>query len=361
VAEGDVFDLFAPNYSRAGYGFAGWSFDANAQPGGTSRIYGPNEAITAPASSTPGETKTLYAVWVPAQTGVYMQTWNGCSSLTSGGVVALKDQRDNNVYTVGKLADGNCWMMENLRIDATATNGSTNLGLQQGYAGAFTGLADPETANFSNSTTANTYNNETKYSTTNITGSNQGFRFPRYNNSNTASRNADPSVTDNRSTATTAHATNLTSSTYSYGNYYTWAAAMANTNLYSSPTATIDGKTSETAGTSICPTGWQLPYGRSSDNGATSGGFYNLGTLLNATASSETSSRKWRAYPNNFILSGYYNNNSNGSNGSSGRYWTSTAQNTSYAFSMSLEYNSITSSSAIRAQGLSVRCVKINN
>ncbi|MBO7132285.1 InlB B-repeat-containing protein, partial [Candidatus Saccharibacteria bacterium] len=64
VVGGDVFDLFASNYSRAGYGFAGLSFDPNAQPGGASRIYGPNEAIEAPISSIPGEIKTLYAVWV---------------------------------------------------------------------------------------------------------------------------------------------------------------------------------------------------------------------------------------------------------------------------------------------------------
>ncbi|MBR3253163.1 InlB B-repeat-containing protein [Candidatus Saccharibacteria bacterium] len=363
VIEGDVFDLFASNYSKANYGFAGWSFDANAQPGGASRIYGPNEAITAPASSNPGETKTLYAVWVPAETGVYMQTWNGCGSLASGAVIALKDQRDNNVYTVGKLADGNCWMMENLRIDAAATNGSTNLGLQQGYAGAFTGLADSETANFSNSTTANTYNNETKYSTSNITDSNQGYRFPRYNNSNTASRNSSPSATDNRNTTNSTHNNSLGSAIYSYGNYYTWAAALANTNDYTGPTATVDGKTSETANTSICPSGWQLPYGRSTGNGATSGGFYNLGVALNAAASTEASSRIWRSYPNNYVYSGYYGSSSASSRGSTIYLWTSTAVDYTSAYYASLSYSSVSAGNSPlnKFRGGSVRCVKINN
>ena len=363
VFEGDVFDLYASNYSKANYGFAGWSFDANAQPGGASRIYGPNEAITAPASSNPGETKTLYAVWVPAETGVYMQTWNGCGSLASGAVIALKDQRDNNVYTVGKLADGNCWMMENLRIDAAATNGSTNLGLQQGYAGAFTGLADSETANFSNSTTANTYNNETKYSTSNITDSNQGYRFPRYNNSNTASRNSSPSATDNRNAATSAHNNSLNSAIYSYGNYYTWAAALANTNDYTGPTATVDGKTSETAETSICPSGWQLPYGRTTGNGATSGGLYNLGVALNAASSTEASSRIWRSYPNNYVYSGYYTNSSASNRGSAIRLWTSTAASNINVYYASLSYSSVSAGNSLvnKHSGYSVRCVKINN
>ena len=361
VFEGDVFDLFASNYSRANYGFAGWSFDQNAQPGGASKIYGPNEAITAPAPTNPGqaETKTLYAVWVPAQTGVYMQTWTGCSSLASNAVIALKDQRDSQTYTVGKLADGNCWMMENLRVDAAATNGSTNLALSQGHAGVFDGLADSESSNFSNTTTANTFNNVTKYSTSNITGSNQGLRFPRYNNSNTASRNSSPSATDNRNNATSAHGTELSSAIYSYGNYYTSAAALANTNDYTGPTATVDGKTSETAGTSICPSGWQLPYGRSTGNGATSGGLYNLGVALNAAASTEASSRIWRSYPNNYVYSGYYNSSSASSRGGAIRLWTSTTVNNVSVYNASLGYSSVSAGNASvnKFNGHSVRCV----
>ena len=42
----------------------------------------------------------------------------GCSNLASGETIVLKDIRDNNTYTVAKLADGNCWMTQNLRISA---------------------------------------------------------------------------------------------------------------------------------------------------------------------------------------------------------------------------------------------------
>ena len=348
VFEGDVFDLFASNYSRANYGFAGWSFDANAQPGGASRIYGPNETITAPAPTNPGqaEAKTLYAVWVPAETGVYMQTWNGCSSLSSGAVIALKDQRDNNVYTVGKLADGNCWMMENLRLDNSAT-GNTDGSLAQGYGTGFIGLADPETANFSNSTTANTL-----YSTTNITGSNQGYRFPRYNNVNTASRTTNPSRTDDRSTATSAHTYNLSSNIYSYGNYYTWAAA----------TADINNRSGVNVDTSICPTGWRLPYRDGTTSGAIFGGFYNLTVQLGGDASSRSTFKPLRDYPNNFVYSGT-RTSSYLLLGEEGSYWTSGASNNTSSGIMTINNSkaNLLTSNTYKYVGRSVRCVKLDD
>ena len=359
VKEGETLDLFASNYSKVGYGFAGWSFDPNAQPGGASRIYGPNEAITAPTSpsSTPGGVKTLYAVWV--QSAGNLQDWNGCSSMSIGDVTALKDTRDNQVYTVGKLADGNCWMMENLRLDTANSNDSTKA---QGFGGVFVGLADPESTNFSSSTTANTLNGNTLYSTTNITGgSYRGYRFPRYNNANTNSRATDPTATDNRNTATSTHITSLSTAIYSYGNYYTWAAALANTNDYTGPTATVDGKTSETASTSICPSGWQLPYGRGTNSGSNSGGFYYLGTQLGATTSNETSSQIWRSYPNNYIYSGYYDNYSTSDRGTASYYWTSTANNSTTVYALSSNSTTIdpgrTASGIYKYQGRTVRCV----
>ncbi len=340
VGEGDVFDLFASNYSKAGYGFAGWSFDPNAYPGGSSRIYGPNEAITAPAG-TSGETKTLYAVWV--QSAGNLQDWQGCSNMSIGDVTALKDTRDNQVYTVGKLADDNCWMMENLRLDTTNSSDSTKA---QGFGGVFTGLADPETSNFSNTTTANSI-----YSTTNIIGSYQSTRIPRHNNTNITSRSANPNVTDNRATAISTHESSLDVATYSYGNYYTWAAAKANTSVL------IDISTSEDANTSICPSGWKLPYG-TSGAGTINGGFYYLGVQLGATENNETSSRIWRTYPNNSIYSGYYSSSAS-NRGSSLYYWSANAatQVNTNAYYLNLSSTTVDRIAQRKYYGSSVRCV----
>lgn len=55
-----------------------------------------------------------------------MQNWSGCSSMSIGDITALKDTRDDDVYTVAKLGDGKCWMIENLRLDNVPELSSTN-------------------------------------------------------------------------------------------------------------------------------------------------------------------------------------------------------------------------------------------
>ena len=57
----------------------------------------------------------------------YMQDWAGCSVMNTGDVITLMDSRDNEEYLVGKLADGNCWMLENLRLDISDTTVQSNL------------------------------------------------------------------------------------------------------------------------------------------------------------------------------------------------------------------------------------------
>ena len=343
--ENDIFDLFASNYSRTNYGFAGWSFDPNARPGGTSKIYGPNEAITAPAG-TSGETKILYAVWV--QSAGDIQDWQGCSSMNIGDVTALKDTRDNNVYTVGKLADENCWMMENLRLSVLGSNDSSK---SQGFGGVFAGLAESETSFPSTATANSLYYSGTQSGTATIdigTNNTPGSRLPRHNNSNTSSRITNPSVTDNRFNVYTAHNTSFSGQVYSYGNYYSWAAAKASTE---------DPYTATSQPTSICPSGWKLPYGgTASSAGNTSGGFYYLGSKLGATASSEASSRIWRSYPNNYVYSGYhFGTLSNGYNS----YYYSTSISRPTPYMASVEDDSLSAGGILSAgtAARSVRCV----
>lgn len=304
VVEDDEVMLAASNYKRAGYGFAGWStvalnpdsasFQSDlATAKAAGKVFGPNETITADAALLAQATAennvqyvTMYAIWVKPAANATLQGWGGCSSLNNGDVIALTDTRDNQVYAVAKLADGECWMIENLRLD---TNNSTDATKAQGFGGAFSGLANSETANFSNSTTSNS-----KYSTSNITGSNQGYRFPRYNNSNTNS--------------TVSNMTVANANIYSYGNYYSWAATKANTGDLTT------ASDSETAKTSICPAGWRLPYGNDSGNGNAAGGFYYLNYKINndSNITDGTATARLRAFPNNYLYSGYLEGNSLG-------------------------------------------------
>ena len=313
--------LLASNYSRTGYGFAGW----NTAPDYSGTNYGPNEDVTMPADMSNG--LSLYAIWVKSA-GI-MQEWDGCVGLNKGDVTALTDARDNDTYAVAKLADGKCWMIENLRLDNTADHNSDG-SLSQGYNPSFIGLAKPDFVNFYDSTIANTlYTTDNNIEGKNtISGDNLGYRFPRYNNNNTSQR--------------AANTTNTNVNTYSYGNYYTWHAVIADTTHYTSGNHNT---------TSICPTGWHIP------TGDTSGEYYVLNTKANSGATN--TSTGLRAYPTNFLYSGNIFRTAASERGSYGYYWSSTAENAYNSYQLYLYSRNVgggTSSSA-KYLGRCARCV----
>ncbi|MBR3176173.1 hypothetical protein IKF26_02130 [Candidatus Saccharibacteria bacterium] len=400
VQEDDEIDLYASNYKRAGYGFAGWSttqIDPDASNAASlvsaaasnGEIYGPMATITADADflnhavvSNNKLIVTLYAVWIKPVNDATLQGWTGCGAMSQGEVIALKDQRDNDVYAVAKLADDNCWMIENLRLDYDAEHNADGL-LAQGYGtsatyGNFIGLAEPETNNFiatngaNDATTANSlYYAGTQSGTASVNISQTsyaGYRMPRYNNNNTnaTATTANPNTTTDNMTGTDQNI-------YSYGNYYTWAAAMANTSYYDATTVDANGYTpSEAAGTSICPKGWKLPYGRGTGKGATSGGFSYLDIQLgdtgieltpSTTPTDTEMSKAWRSFPNNFLYSGgtYYMQGTTlmHGRGSSGHYWSSTVFGRSSSYYLSLNSISVNSGSNgyDKYNGISVRCL----
>ena len=330
ATNGSTRTLYASNFSRAGYGFAGWSDAVN----GNGIKYGPNETITAPDDiSTNGY--SLYAIWVKSAGDI--QNWTGCSNLSQGEVTALKDARDNNVYAVAKLADGKCWMIENLRLENTGAH-NTDGTLSQGYNSSFIGLAAPETANFDYNGVANSLYSTDGTTTATISGGLESYRFPRYNNDNTNSRQSSSNYS-------------IDGNTFSYGNYYTWHAAIADTTLYSSGNHNT---------TSICPAGWHIPTGV-----ATTGEFALLDIALGGTGSSSNSSTdptgavmssRYRSYPNNFLYSGYFHGSSVYS--SSGDYWSSTARSSGGSYYLFLRNSDVSpgTSSDNKFYGHAIRC-----
>ncbi len=327
--------LFASNYKRQGYGFAGWSFtqinpdSANAATEiANATIYGPMETITLPSTIT--SDLTLYAVWIKSAGN--LQDWSGCSSLSQGSVTALKDTRDNQVYAVAKLADGNCWMIENLRLNST---NSTDNSKAQGFGGAFMGLPNSELASFMASTVANSlYTTDISSSSLNVIsgGDNLQYRIPRFND---ASSSAVASQTSNVQTI------------YSYGNYYNFAAAMANTGEIATAAS------SEWSGTSICPKGWRLPTGGASGAGKE---YEALNTAANS--GSTTSSTGIRSFPNNFIYSGYVWTGAVSGRGTYGQYTSGTSSSGSGFFEYQVSPTSVNvGRSVYRSIGDSVRCI----
>ena len=362
ATDGNDVDLYASNFSRSGYGFAGWSdaYDYATNP--NANFYGPNQTITVPTGTT-ANGLSLYAVWIKSAGSLQSDATTACNGLTEdpndgtadlSSVTALTDERDNNTYAIAKLADGKCWMIENLRLDNTASHNSDGT-LAQGYNSSFIGLADPESTNFDTDGTANSLYSTDGSTDATISGSNTGYRFPRYNNNNTSSRQSSSSYS-------------ISGNTYSYGNYYTWAAAIADTTYYDTNNQSITS-------TSLCPTGWRLPKGGNKSNEANNE-FWNLivtglnndvkpanydsSTYPYYTGTPEGSdvSNTLRSYPNNFLYSGFFDGSSAILRGNYGYYWSSTVRSLDHSYGLRLlsSYVYPGTYSLYKNNGIAIRC-----
>jgi len=296
------FTLFPPNYTRPGYGFAGWSTE---KQGDSTNTYGPNQTLVGSNStqaSTAGVTWTdamkaafssdkgliFYAQWVKAEENTDLQSWTGCSSMNNGDVTALNDSRDSNTYAVAKLADNKCWMIENFRYSGSGTQttsfSTTNPGSQQ-------------------------------YSLTNI------------------DRTKDPLAVSSQGSPYYQW--------YSYGGQYSWLSAI---NSSSNPS-------SGDVSTSICPTGWKLPTGGSS------GQFQALNNAISGDTTF-TGSNALRKYPNNFVFAGRWNGASAYYRGTYGYYWSSSVYTSNYAHGLGFySTNVYPADNYDKRRGYSVRCV----
>ena len=350
--------LLASNYSKDGYGFAGWSnkynYATNPNEEGI-KFYGPQEDITFEAGQYDGESGTtnglsLYAVWIKSQGD--LQDHNKVSELCGVGtnaltpatftkdendesiwsitadlssVSALTDTRDNQTYAVAKLTDGNCWMMENLRLDNTATltitntnnplNDGTNVTLKHNYA-------DTETYSTLSPSSNVAYDADTAPEGWCATDSEACLDQSRLRTNNTTNRATNPTTNDN--------------AMYGYGNYYNWYSATAGRGTYSVfGNMNVEGD--------LCPAGWHLPigtaYGEAGQLSNSLGGYKsNEGAArsMNSSTSPTASimNQRFRHFPNNFLLSGQSDPTGIFDRGGLGAIWLATALNNNYTYNL---------------------------
>ncbi len=360
--------LYASRFKKQGYGFAGWSDAYDYESNSNAVFYGPNETITAP-SDVQTNGLSLYAVWIKSAGNLQDSNTVAsiCNNLVQSGtnvtktidsVSALTDQRDGNTYAIAKLADGKCWMIDNLRLEGKASRGDTNKALSQGYAGStgygsFVGLADSESANFysyfNDMVTPNSvyYANGLQGDAYMDIGGSQypGYRMPRYNNSYSRT----------------------------YGNYYTWRAAVADTTPYYDDISITD--------TSICPAGWRLPRGGDKTT-ESSNDFWNLVVngindgvkpanyddrdtpYYDGESEVEPVIKKITSFPNNFLYSGDFFKSSTERTGTHGNYWSSTILSNGTGAKGLMFYSSRVipgTSGAVTYYGNTVRCLFSNS
>ena len=306
IANGDTFTLDSPDYSKAGYGFAGWNTAAD----GSGTFYGPNEQITISDSYPSG--LMLYAIWVASSGN--LQGWNGCANLNVGDTVALTDTRDNDTYAVRKLVDNNCWMIENLRTDPSTvsfTTANTNSPTSDFIAGA------PLSSSSNSLCTLNTSACDDKVAF--------------YNNNL------------NRSLTPLPNANNSGNSWHSYGMLYNWYTATAGNGTYSMTSGSVTGD--------ICPAGWRLPTA-----GTNSSDYYNLNLVANNGSTS--SGVKLLKYPNNFVLSGDHNGSADNGRGTYIRLWSATAMDAAKSYRMGINTTSVTpKNNWNKWDAFTVRCI----
>ncbi len=113
VTTSHTFTISSTKPTRTGYTFLGWG-NNSTDP---SASYQPSTTITVQKSAP---TKTLYAVWRQMFNGITtMQTMTSsiCANAKEGDEAILEDARDHKKYYVTRLANGSCWMTQNLAYD----------------------------------------------------------------------------------------------------------------------------------------------------------------------------------------------------------------------------------------------------
>ena len=228
-------------------------------------------------------------------------------SMTTGTQYQLKDSRDQKEYYISKLADGNVWMTQSLDHDIVTT------------ANFYTPSNTDISANWTASTA--TYATGTTTWATGTTG-------------NTTPQSYDPGdlcwngVLDYNWETTLSNGTVACGDDkhMSIGNYYNWTAAIAMNNSSSYTTQNTD------VNQSICPAGWRLPIGGTTNTGSKS--FRYLWNQYSSSFSGDTmmNSPLYLSYAGYWRGSSYYV-------GSYGNYYSSVAysSNNAYQFNFDIE------------------------
>lgn len=279
-----------------------------------------------------------------------------CASVTMdapGHTARLRDVRDNKQYWVAKLADGNCWMTQNLDLDLngrTLTPADSDVSTEWGFddeGGRWYNFVDQGSRDYSAIQGWNL--GDYVWKTPNRTG----YCNPDTDLSESScvsfwqSVSGMTAMTEPRTDGTTVEG-NTYDAHYLAGYYYSWPAATAGSGN--------DVSSSGDAADSICPANWRLPLsGGPNDE---TGSFYNLLNQYGLTSSTTSSNNNIAASPLYFVRSGYATAPGLLSAGDTGYYWSSRAYSSRDAYTLLFRSSSVyPSTDSYRYSGRSVRCV----
>ena len=279
-----------------------------------------------------------------------------CASWEEGYTTRMVDSRDGKYYWVAKLADGNCWMTQNLDLDLTAgveltpEDSDVSANWNPG-ATTFTSVSEGE-GNSSNQTLVESWSLGEWVKTdpdayNGNSSSSQGYAgFSQYFTDVSGMTPMTEAINEGK---TPAENISVQDGQYDahflVGNHYSFQAATAG----SAP----EGASGD-APDSICPAGWQLPRYTSSSNAD----YRNL--LVEYGLNSSNPDGALNTAPLYFVRSGYVgpSNHYLYNAGNYGYYWYGRAFNSSSGYNLDFDSTSVyPTSSSGRYYGASVRCI----
>ena len=248
----------------------------------------------------------------------YMQEVGSCpSTLTTGMVYQLTDNRDNQKYLVARLKDGNCWMLQNLKLGrstSTLTLTPTNSDVGSNYV-LNNKLPSPGKFHAYTIDGVQSQNNSTEYYCT-----------------------GNGTASDWESC------------------YYNWYTATAGTGT------TYIATQGQNVNNSICPAGWTLP---TSGSGGQFQQLYNQYPsaaqmeVANPTTTKENTPTVGQVTSTpGFLLSGGYGTGGAGVLGSVGYYWSRTAHSAQRGYGLYMNTTGVSPSyNDNKYLGFAVRCL----
>ena len=259
----------------------------------------------------------------------YLQNYTAAGCPTSATIAY--DIRDSTAYHIQKLADGKCWMLDNLAIDLSNSTVKNNLSASNTNATA-TSISYLKNGGASTSS---------KYATSGVV--------------NNSSQNSyySPIIYMNSKTAVPANYVSGSSGYNRYGGFYNYCAATAGSYCYS------ESSSSGNATEDICPAGWRLP------TGGTSGEFRALVKAVTGVNGDTTNS----TYVTNFrkalsvALAGHVSSATMYDQGARTLFWSSTRASNSNSYDMDVRVGGgygvgvYTSTNDNRYYLFNVRCI----
>ena len=243
---------------------------------------------------------------------------------------SVKDSRDDKYYLISKLADGNCWMSQNLELMLDSTKALTNENTDLNTKTSWT----PQNSTLTVMPTSSTWARGD--------GDSTAVAYSYY-----------PIASDRYYQGGTVKSSTPTASGAEYdwektGVYYNWNAANAGSGTQYVDTATLND--------SICPKGWKIPR-TTGDNKS----WTNLITTKYGMASNQQNAAALIRSPFNLIRNGYYHRWTQvmSDQGAAGYLWSPSSQNNyrayhiSYSSSSGFDLNTF----GYKGGGMPIRCV----